>query len=122
MTVHASRSVSVICADLRANAFRFCGEGYRNPITAARAFSSEMETGSVKKTRQIKNLEPRFDSIETDEGSTSYIRPATLFRTLARDFAHHRIQHVDNRRNSARLPRYLAAGRVLSNPPIIVAP
>jgi len=51
-----------------------------------------------------------------------YIRPATAVRTLARDFAHHRIQRVDNKRNSARLPRYLAAGRVLSNPPIIVAP
>jgi hypothetical protein len=46
----------------------------------------------------------------------------TAVRTLARDFAHHRIQRVDNTRNSARLPRYLAAGRVLSNPPIIVAP
>lgn len=49
-------------------------------------------------------------------------RPATAVRTLARDFAHHRIQRVDNKRNSARLPRYLAAGRVFSNPPIIAAP
>jgi hypothetical protein len=38
------------------------------------------------------------------------------------DFVHHRSQRVDNKRNSARLPRYLAAGRVLSNPPIIVPP
>jgi hypothetical protein len=34
----------------------------------------------------------------------------------------HRVQRVDKRRNSARFPLYLAAGRVLSNPPIIVAP
>jgi hypothetical protein len=34
----------------------------------------------------------------------------------------HRDQRVDNRRKSARLPLYLAAGRVLSNPPIIVVP
>jgi hypothetical protein len=34
----------------------------------------------------------------------------------------HRAQRVDNSRNSARFPLYLAAGRVLSNPPIIVAP
>ena len=34
----------------------------------------------------------------------------------------HRTQRVDNRRNSAQLPLYLAAGRVLSNPPIIVVP
>jgi hypothetical protein len=32
-----------------------------------KAFSSEVDTGSVKKTRQIKNLEPRFDSIETEK-------------------------------------------------------
>jgi hypothetical protein len=31
----------------------------------ARAFSSEVETVRVEKTRQIKNLERRFDSIET---------------------------------------------------------
>jgi hypothetical protein len=36
-------------------------------ISATRAFSSEVETGSVKKTRQIKNLEPRFDSIEAEK-------------------------------------------------------
>jgi hypothetical protein len=54
--------------------------------------------------------------------AASYIRPATAVRALARGFAHHRIQRVDNKRNSARLPRYLAAGRVFSNPPIIVAP
>jgi hypothetical protein len=36
----------------------------------------------------------------------------------------HKAQPVDNmsNRNSARLPLYLAAGRVLSNPPIIVVP
>jgi hypothetical protein len=32
-----------------------------------RAFSSEVETVRIKKTRQIKNLEPRFDSIETEK-------------------------------------------------------
>jgi hypothetical protein len=32
------------------------------------------------------------------------------------------LQRVDNRRNSALLPLYLAAGRVASNPPMIVAP
>jgi len=32
----------------------------------------------------------------------------------------HRAHRVDNRWNSARLPLYLAAGRVLSNPPIMV--
>jgi hypothetical protein len=32
-----------------------------------RAFSSEVEPVRVKKTRQIKNLEPRFDSIETEK-------------------------------------------------------
>jgi hypothetical protein len=42
-----------------------------------------------------------------------------FWRATSRD---HRIQRVDNRRNSARFPLYLAAGRVLSNPPIIVAP
>jgi len=31
----------------------------------ARAFSGEVESVRVKKARQIKNLEPRFDSIET---------------------------------------------------------
>ena len=36
--------------------------------------------------------------------------------------SNHRNQRVDNRRKSARLPLYLAAGRVLSNPPIIVVP
>ena len=33
-----------------------------------------------------------------------------------------RAQLVDSRRNSTRLPLYLAAGRVLSSPPIIVVP
>ena len=32
----------------------------------SRAFSSEVETVRVKKTRQTNNLEPRFDSIETE--------------------------------------------------------
>jgi hypothetical protein len=32
----------------------------------ARAFSSEVESGSRQETRQIKNLESRFDSIETE--------------------------------------------------------
>src|SRR5229473_6773594 len=32
-----------------------------------RAFSSEVGPVRVKKTRQIKNLEPRFDSIETEK-------------------------------------------------------
>jgi hypothetical protein len=32
-----------------------------------RAFSSEVATGSRQETRQIKNLEPRFDSIETEK-------------------------------------------------------
>jgi len=32
------------------------------------------------------------------------------------------LQPLANRRNSARLPLYLAAGRVRSNPPIIVVP
>ena len=34
----------------------------------------------------------------------------------------HRPQPLDNSRNSAQLPLYLAAGRVLSNPPIIIVP
>jgi hypothetical protein len=34
---------------------------------AARAFSSEVEPVRVKKTRQIENLEPRFNSIETEK-------------------------------------------------------
>jgi hypothetical protein len=33
----------------------------------ARAFSSEVVPVRVKKTRQNKNLEPRFDSIETEK-------------------------------------------------------
>lgn len=47
---------------------------------------------------------------------------STADRTLARNFANHRVQRVDSKRNSARLARYLAAGWVLSNPPIIVTP
>jgi hypothetical protein len=38
---------------------------------AARAFSSEVKPVRVKKTRQIKNLEPRFDSIETEKALVS---------------------------------------------------
>jgi hypothetical protein len=46
------------------------------------------------------------------------MRPAT--RSLCpRD---HRPQRVDNRRNSARLPLYLATRRLRSNPPIIMVP
>jgi hypothetical protein len=33
----------------------------------ARAFSSEVDPVRVKKTRQTRNLEPRFDSIETEK-------------------------------------------------------
>ena len=36
-------------------------------FAAAIAFSSEVEPVRVKKTRQIRNLEPRFDSIETEK-------------------------------------------------------
>jgi hypothetical protein len=32
-----------------------------------RALSSEVDTGSLKKTRQTKNLEPRSDSIGTEK-------------------------------------------------------
>jgi len=34
---------------------------------AARAFSSEVETGSRQENASIKSLEPRFDSIETEK-------------------------------------------------------
>jgi hypothetical protein len=34
---------------------------------SASAFSSEVETGSRQETRQNKNLEPRFDSIEAEK-------------------------------------------------------
>ena len=54
--------------------------------------------------------------------AASYIRPATTASHSGARLSASSIQHVDNRRNSARLPRYLAAGRVLSYPPIIVAP
>jgi hypothetical protein len=33
----------------------------------SRAFSSEVETGSRQENASIKNLEPRFDSIETEK-------------------------------------------------------
>jgi len=36
-------------------------------LATVRAFSSEVETVRAKKTRQIKNLEPRFDFIETEK-------------------------------------------------------
>jgi hypothetical protein len=38
---------------------------------AARAFSIEWKPVRVKKTRQIRNLEPRFDSIETEKALVS---------------------------------------------------
>jgi len=61
----------------------------------ARAFSSEACPGRdpgwipvrVKKTRQIKNLEPRFDSIETEMASGMFGYAATCrsrVRTISR--------------------------------------
>jgi hypothetical protein len=41
------------------------GNRFANDLPGA--FSSEVETGSRQETRQIKNLEPRFDSIETEK-------------------------------------------------------
>jgi hypothetical protein len=35
--------------------------------SAAKAFSSEVDTGSRQETRQNKETEPRFDSIETEK-------------------------------------------------------
>jgi hypothetical protein len=50
------------------------GKPHESQILAAtdcsrfiRAFSSEVGTGSRQETRQIKNLEPRSDSIGTEE-------------------------------------------------------
>ena len=47
-----------------------CLEGwpqYRSGDFGTRAFSSEVDPVRVKKTRQTRNLEPRFDSIETEK-------------------------------------------------------
>src|ERR1700694_3369584 len=40
-------------------------KGHRNPISFLERFRAKWIPVRVKKTRQIKNLEPRFDSIET---------------------------------------------------------
>jgi len=50
-------------------------------LSRAKAFSSEVDSVRVKKTRQIMNLEPRFDSIETEE---ALVRKSTLPPAAAR--------------------------------------
>src|SRR5271163_5275235 len=48
----------------------------------SRAFSSEEKTGSRWKTRQIKNPEPRFDSIETEKALVGSNLLALLLKDL----------------------------------------
>jgi hypothetical protein len=40
------------------------------PAFPGKRFQAKWEPVRVKKTRQIKNLEPRFDAIETEKGSS----------------------------------------------------
>ena len=87
-----------------------------NGFGTASELSTRNESGSIimATTPSLRERRKRIDC------STSVF-------CLVPDFAgptsrDHRAQRVDNRRNSARFPLYLAAGRVLSNPPIIVAP
>ncbi len=46
---------------------RLSRRGNRSPTTFPERFQAKWKPVRVKKTRQIKNLEPRFDSIETEK-------------------------------------------------------
>jgi hypothetical protein len=55
----------------RTRSSRYCAARYFFPLEALRRvlkrFQAKWTPVRVKKTRQIKNLEPRFDSIETEK-------------------------------------------------------